>query len=116
MPDYDIIGQTVMEYRDNTQRIACLKKRLMDQGKQFVTLGQHLEEKPDSVTIDGRGIHVTDPHPIVITDHTTTMPASVLDLTALQNVLKELAEAERERQQLERTLNGMGLANLLREI
>ena len=115
MGDYDTIGKTAVEYTENTRHIACLKKQLVDIGEHLVSLGEQLKDSPSSVTVAPNQIQVTRSNPIVIADYTTAISFTALDRENLRFTLEMLGKAESSRRQLERTLRGMGLEELIRE-
>ena len=113
MSDYDTIGKTVIEYTENSRHIACLKKQLSDIGENLVTLGEQLRDDPSSVTIAPTEILVSRPNPIVPASYTTTISADELDMEHLKGILEMLGKAQDSRQQLEQTLTGMRLTELI---
>lgn len=113
--DHSTIGKTVVEYAENGRHIACLKKQLADIGEHLLTLGEQLRDAPLSVAVTAAEIQVTRPSRMVLADYTTTIPFGALDRENLQHILEMLGKAQKARQQLEKTLRGMGLEDLIRE-
>ena len=115
MSDYEMIGKTVVEYTDNSRHIACLKKQLADIGDQLVLLGNKLKDAPMSVTVAPNAIQVTLADRFTAEDHVQAIPLTTLDHAKLQHILSLLTEAQGSRQELDQTLTGMRLPELIRD-
>ena len=114
--EHDTIGKTVVEYTANTRRITCLEKQLSDIGEHLVSLGQKLKTAPGSVAATGQGFQVPSRSTwSVAIGETVPIPISAFDTDKIREILSELSEAKRDRERLEKTLRGMGLADLIRE-
>lgn len=114
--EHATIGKTVIEYTANSRHIACLEKQLSDIGEQLTLLGQKLKNAPGDITAIDRGFQIPDQSPWQVeSGNKITMPFSDFDTAKIREILSELSEAKQDRVKLERTLRGMGLADLIKE-
>lgn len=116
MTDYNTVGKTVLDYNENCQQIACLKKQLGDIGSHLELLGQQLQGQPSSVTVSSNSVNVSQMHPIVIQEVSTAIPNSELNPETLGAILVALQKAMAAHHKLDNTLRGMGLSESIREV
>ena len=114
--DHSTIGKTVADYAENRRHIACLKKQLSDIGEHLLALGEQLASDPLSMVVTPNEIQVPRRGWMLQENHTTAIPLTVSDWENLQHILELLGKAQKSRQQLEKTLRGMGLEELIKEV